>query len=414
MIFRISIERHKAELRRAANDEKLFTVAKRLSSDEQVSNEWIRCSTRLIPLLATESTDCLLYKSNDIGTNQEKLNTTLTASQISTSHKKSENGNETVQVLTETSKECLDMKRKVNKNNRSLTNLLNKIKEEMATFEEETKRDQAKQPELRENKLKEETSEPENSSFIEKLLKKHKTYLKEKIKRDEHEAQLTRNKFSAETYQADVLDDAESNKPHHQSQLFQPTTSQTSVNNELKHVTPDEIKLISAHPMTNTTPTSIVQNKNISTIINPSTSTSNLLNSNYTFNGSSMVIKLASPRVNTNNTLVNGSVLNLVGANRPVVRPLVNTFTNLNQKVILVQNNNSLSSAKVSTTPTLPINPISHINLANTTIKSLNIQSFDQQQHQQQQKTLFPINITNTTIATKPNQIVDLNLSANK
>ena len=47
----ISIDRHKAELRRAANDEKLYTIAKKLSHGECVSKEWIKQSKRLIPLL---------------------------------------------------------------------------------------------------------------------------------------------------------------------------------------------------------------------------------------------------------------------------------------------------------------------------------------------------------------------------
>jgi hypothetical protein len=53
MILRISVDRHKAELRRATNDEKLFTIAKRLSCGECVSKEWTRHSKRLVPLLPT-------------------------------------------------------------------------------------------------------------------------------------------------------------------------------------------------------------------------------------------------------------------------------------------------------------------------------------------------------------------------
>merc|ERR1712071_510482 len=49
--FRISSDRHKAELRRANNDELLFTIAKRLSHGESVSAEWTRHSKRAIPLL---------------------------------------------------------------------------------------------------------------------------------------------------------------------------------------------------------------------------------------------------------------------------------------------------------------------------------------------------------------------------
>lgn len=49
--FRISTDRHKAELRRAVNDERLFTIAKRLSHDECVTSEWLQQSRRLIPLL---------------------------------------------------------------------------------------------------------------------------------------------------------------------------------------------------------------------------------------------------------------------------------------------------------------------------------------------------------------------------
>lgn len=48
---RISLDRHKAELRRATNDEKLFTIAKRLSCTNCVSKEWIKESKRQIPLL---------------------------------------------------------------------------------------------------------------------------------------------------------------------------------------------------------------------------------------------------------------------------------------------------------------------------------------------------------------------------
>jgi len=405
--LRISIERHKAELRRAANDEKLFTVAKRVSSDEQVSNEWIRYSTRLIPLLASESTDCLLYKSNEVNLAQEQPRTILCPNQT-VSSKKLNNRNELVEVLPETSQECLEMKRKINKSNRSLTSLLNKIKEEMATFEDETKCEQNKQTELKENKLKEETSESENSSFIEKLLKKHKVYLKEKIKRDEHEAQLSRSKCSNETnYIQTVAPEVVLNKAHQQPtpQIAQSKSSLISVNHELKQVKQEEIKMITAHQVNTTPTTPIIQNKNISSLINPSTSTNSALNSNYTFNGSSMVIKLASPRVNANNTIVNAPVLNVVGANRPVVRPVV-AFPNLNQKVILVQNNNPLSSSKICTTSTMPNNPITHINLANSTIKSLNIQSFDQQQ-QQQPRTIISTNTKTTAIA-------DLNLSTNK
>lgn len=57
LIFRISPDRHKAELRRASNDEKLFTIAKRLSRGECISSEWIKQSKRLVPLLPTLNTN---------------------------------------------------------------------------------------------------------------------------------------------------------------------------------------------------------------------------------------------------------------------------------------------------------------------------------------------------------------------
>ena len=50
-LFRISPDRHKAELRRALNDEKLHTIAKRLSHGECIASEWTSQSRRLIPLL---------------------------------------------------------------------------------------------------------------------------------------------------------------------------------------------------------------------------------------------------------------------------------------------------------------------------------------------------------------------------
>lgn len=50
-VFKISIDRHKAELRRAMNDDKLYTIAKLLSHGDCVSSEWIKQSKRLIPLL---------------------------------------------------------------------------------------------------------------------------------------------------------------------------------------------------------------------------------------------------------------------------------------------------------------------------------------------------------------------------
>lgn len=52
-IFRISIDRHKAELRRAANDERLCTIARRLSCGGSVSAEWTRQAKRVVPLLPT-------------------------------------------------------------------------------------------------------------------------------------------------------------------------------------------------------------------------------------------------------------------------------------------------------------------------------------------------------------------------
>jgi len=50
-VLRISTDRHKAELRRAVNDEKLYTIAKRLSHGECVTSEWLQQSRRMIPLL---------------------------------------------------------------------------------------------------------------------------------------------------------------------------------------------------------------------------------------------------------------------------------------------------------------------------------------------------------------------------
>lgn len=49
--LKISSDRHKAELRRAVNDERLYTIAKRLSRGECVSSGWLEQSRRLIPLL---------------------------------------------------------------------------------------------------------------------------------------------------------------------------------------------------------------------------------------------------------------------------------------------------------------------------------------------------------------------------
>ena len=58
-MHRVSIDRHKAELRRASNDEKLYTIAKRFSHGECVTSEWKKQSKRLIPLLPR-----LEYQSN--------------------------------------------------------------------------------------------------------------------------------------------------------------------------------------------------------------------------------------------------------------------------------------------------------------------------------------------------------------
>jgi hypothetical protein len=49
--IRISIDRHKVELRRALNDEKLHTIAALLSKKENTTDEWIKQSQRFIPVL---------------------------------------------------------------------------------------------------------------------------------------------------------------------------------------------------------------------------------------------------------------------------------------------------------------------------------------------------------------------------
>lgn len=61
-LFKISIDRHKSEVRRACNDDKLYTIAKLLSHGDCVSTEWISHSKRSIPLLpsfqATNASSC--------------------------------------------------------------------------------------------------------------------------------------------------------------------------------------------------------------------------------------------------------------------------------------------------------------------------------------------------------------------
>jgi hypothetical protein len=61
LIFRITIDRHKAECRRAMNDERLHTIAKRLSCGESVSSEWIKQSKRFVPLLPSLETETDSY-----------------------------------------------------------------------------------------------------------------------------------------------------------------------------------------------------------------------------------------------------------------------------------------------------------------------------------------------------------------
>lgn len=51
LVCSISIERHQAEIRRVANDEKLTTIAHFLSGSEETSSEWQAEGKRLIPLL---------------------------------------------------------------------------------------------------------------------------------------------------------------------------------------------------------------------------------------------------------------------------------------------------------------------------------------------------------------------------
>jgi hypothetical protein len=50
-LLKVSVDRHKAEMRRALNDEKLYTIAKRLSHGESLTTQWEVESKRLIPLL---------------------------------------------------------------------------------------------------------------------------------------------------------------------------------------------------------------------------------------------------------------------------------------------------------------------------------------------------------------------------
>ena len=52
ILLHITLDRHKAELRRAVNDEKLNTIAKRLSSNKLIINKkWQQESKRTIPVL---------------------------------------------------------------------------------------------------------------------------------------------------------------------------------------------------------------------------------------------------------------------------------------------------------------------------------------------------------------------------
>ena len=56
-LFRIPVDRHKAELRRAANDEALHTIARRLSHGECFSKEWSKHAKRFVPLLPRLNTE---------------------------------------------------------------------------------------------------------------------------------------------------------------------------------------------------------------------------------------------------------------------------------------------------------------------------------------------------------------------
>jgi hypothetical protein len=52
IILHITLDRHKAELRRAVNDEKLHTIAKRLSSNKtNINKKWQQESKRTVPVL---------------------------------------------------------------------------------------------------------------------------------------------------------------------------------------------------------------------------------------------------------------------------------------------------------------------------------------------------------------------------
>ena len=52
IMLHITIDRHKAELRRVVNDEKLYTIAKRLSSSNTNTNtKWLLESKRSVPVL---------------------------------------------------------------------------------------------------------------------------------------------------------------------------------------------------------------------------------------------------------------------------------------------------------------------------------------------------------------------------
>ena len=77
-LFKISADRHKAELRRALNDEKLYTIAKRLSHGECISNEWTSQSARLFPLLprlqqTTSATACYRILADHILKNSQSV-----------------------------------------------------------------------------------------------------------------------------------------------------------------------------------------------------------------------------------------------------------------------------------------------------------------------------------------------------
>lgn len=80
---RISLDRHKAELMRAVNDDRLFNIAKRLSHGrDEISAEWLKQCKRNVPLLSTFHTHSVLVASDCGGNSSSNDQYRVLADQI--------------------------------------------------------------------------------------------------------------------------------------------------------------------------------------------------------------------------------------------------------------------------------------------------------------------------------------------